>query len=209
MKKIRQKNRSNDRNRNGKSQLMVECELCLELFNPSHVTLPKAPSQMDDTTSSSSSYNKKPSSLKEIMLLCPVCQRSKRPRLKTILSLLVSLQKLTVRLPEGEALQCLTERAMSWQSRARQALDQEEVKLALKNLQKHKEFNKREDIQTQLPEIQLSEKNVKLLEDLMVEGDMIEVIFNDFHCEHRDLEKVLKHFFVHSKYLSKIYHLFF
>jgi histone demethylase JARID1 len=36
-------------------------------------------------------------------------------RLETILSLLVSLQKLTVRLPEGEALQCLTERAMAWQ----------------------------------------------------------------------------------------------
>lgn len=52
---------------------------------------------------------------KEVKFLCPLCLRSRRPRLETILSLLVSLQKLPVRLPEGEALQCLTERGMSWQ----------------------------------------------------------------------------------------------
>lgn len=45
--------------------------------------------------------------------LCGYCCRSRRVRLETILSLLVSLQKLLVRLPEGEALQCLTERAMN------------------------------------------------------------------------------------------------
>jgi histone demethylase JARID1 len=47
----------------------------------------------------------------------------------------VSLQKLNVRLPEGEALQCLTERAMAWQNKARQALDTEEVKTAFAKLQ--------------------------------------------------------------------------
>ena len=50
----------------------------------------------------------KPTSLRDIKFLCPNCLRSRRPRLETILSLLVSLNKLTVRLPEGEALQCLT-----------------------------------------------------------------------------------------------------
>ena len=45
-----------------------------------------------------------PASLRDIKFLCPNCQRSRRPRLEMILSLLVSLQKLTVRLPEGEAL---------------------------------------------------------------------------------------------------------
>ena len=49
--------------------------------------------------------------------LCPLCQRSRRPRLESVLGLLVSLQKLGVRLPEGIALQCLTERAMRWQVR--------------------------------------------------------------------------------------------
>ena len=52
---------------------------------------------------------------KEMKFLCPLCLRSRRPRLETILSLLVSLQKLPVRMVEGEALQCLTERAMAWQ----------------------------------------------------------------------------------------------
>ncbi|MFT7814238.1 lysine-specific demethylase 5C-like isoform X3 [Arapaima gigas] len=67
--------------------------------------------------------------------LCPRCQRSRRPRLETILALLVALQRLPVRLPEGEALQCLTERAISWQGRAKQALDSPELKGVLETLQ--------------------------------------------------------------------------
>ncbi|XP_051885894.1 lysine-specific demethylase 5A isoform X2 [Pristis pectinata] len=43
-------------------------------------------------------------------------------------------EKLSVRLPEGDALQCLTERAMSWQDRARQALATEELSSALAKL---------------------------------------------------------------------------
>uniref|UniRef100_A0AAR2JSN8 [histone H3]-trimethyl-L-lysine(4) demethylase n=1 Tax=Pygocentrus nattereri TaxID=42514 RepID=A0AAR2JSN8_PYGNA len=78
---------------------MLQCELCKDWFHGACVPLPKTGSQKK--------------------FLCPLCQRSRRPRLETILSLLVSLQKLPVRLPEGEALQCLTERAMSWQDRAR------------------------------------------------------------------------------------------
>lgn len=71
---------------------------------------------------------------KDLKFLCPLCLRSRRPRLETILSLLVSLQKLPVRLPEGEALQCLTERAMAWQDRARQALTTSELASALAKL---------------------------------------------------------------------------
>ena len=66
--------------------------------------------------------NQAPQSLRDIKFLCPKCLRSRRPRLETILSLLVALNKLTVRLPEGEALQCLTERAMAWRDRAQKAL---------------------------------------------------------------------------------------
>lgn len=71
---------------------------------------------------------------KDLKFLCPLCLRSRRPRLETILSLLVSLQKLPVRLPEGEALQCLTERSMAWQDRARQALTTTELASALAKL---------------------------------------------------------------------------
>ncbi len=71
--------------------------------------------------------------------LCPRCQRSRRPRLETILALLVALQKLPVRLPEGEALQCLTERAINWQGRAKQALDTPEVQRTLERLQQVEE----------------------------------------------------------------------
>ena len=60
--------------------------------------------------------------------------RSRRPRLETILALLVALQRLPVRLPEGEALQCLTERAIVWQGRARQALASEDVTALLGQL---------------------------------------------------------------------------
>ena len=54
---------------------------------------------------------------KEVKFLCPCCLRSRRPRLETILALLVAMQKVPVRLPEGDALKCLTERAMNWQVR--------------------------------------------------------------------------------------------
>ncbi|XP_006794209.1 lysine-specific demethylase 5C isoform X2 [Neolamprologus brichardi] len=71
--------------------------------------------------------------------LCPRCQRSRRPRLETILALLVALQRLPVRLPEGEALQCLTERAITWQGRAKEALETPEVQQVLQRLQELKE----------------------------------------------------------------------
>ncbi|XP_041859009.1 lysine-specific demethylase 5C isoform X2 [Melanotaenia boesemani] len=71
--------------------------------------------------------------------LCPQCQRSRRPRLETILALLVALQRLPVRLPEGEALQCLTERAITWQGRAKEALETPELQQALQRLEELKE----------------------------------------------------------------------
>lgn len=84
--------------------------------------------------------------------LCPRCQRSRRPRLETILALLVALQRLPVRLPEGEALQCLTERAITWQGRAKEALETPELQQALERLQElketlHCETEKEEDVE--------------------------------------------------------------
>lgn len=75
----------------------------------------------------------------ESCFLCPRCQRSRRPRLETILALLVALQRLPVRLPEGEALQCLTERAINWQGRAKELLECPELQQALQKLQELQE----------------------------------------------------------------------
>ncbi|XP_076860921.1 lysine-specific demethylase 5A isoform X2 [Brachyhypopomus gauderio] len=106
---------------------MLQCELCKDWFHGACVPLPKTGSQKRLAAGWQGGS-------KDAKFLCPLCQRSRRPRLETILSLLVSLQKLPVRLPEGEALQCLTERAMSWQDRARQALATDELSSALAKL---------------------------------------------------------------------------
>ncbi|XP_061618826.1 lysine-specific demethylase 5A [Phyllopteryx taeniolatus] len=109
------------------SGFMLQCELCKDWFHGVCVPLPKTGTQKKLGVGWQSNS-------KDSKFLCPLCQRSRRPRLETILSLLVSLQKLPVRLPEGEALQCLTERAMSWQDRARRALATEELSSALAKL---------------------------------------------------------------------------
>ncbi|XP_031721442.1 lysine-specific demethylase 5A isoform X2 [Anarrhichthys ocellatus] len=101
------------------SGFMLQCELCKDWFHGACVPLPKTGTQKKAGVGWQSNS-------KDSKFLCPLCQRSRRPRLETILSLLVSLQKLPLRLPEGEALQCLTERAMSWQDRARQSLATED-----------------------------------------------------------------------------------
>lgn len=110
------------------SGLMFQCDLCKDWYHSLCVPLPKAaalaPSGKHSKSNQAHLY-------KDTRFLCPHCNRTRRPRLETILSLLVSLQKLSVRLPEGEALQCLTERAMNWQDRARQLLCTGEIVAAL------------------------------------------------------------------------------
>ncbi|KAG8296501.1 Lysine-specific demethylase 5A [Homalodisca vitripennis] len=93
---------------------MNECALCKDWFHVSCVPLMKGVVRTCNTTIGEKA--KPITYLNETKFLCPICMRSRRPRLDTILTLLVSLQSLPVRLPEGEALQCLTERAMGWQS---------------------------------------------------------------------------------------------
>uniref|UniRef100_A0AAY4C603 [histone H3]-trimethyl-L-lysine(4) demethylase n=1 Tax=Denticeps clupeoides TaxID=299321 RepID=A0AAY4C603_9TELE len=162
--------------------------------------------------------------------LCPRCQRSRRPRLETILALLVALQRLPVRLPEGEALQCLTERAITWQGRAKQALESPDLQGALRRLQELRDeghlcprvslhlptYQKcpaseyfrifsfvRVDFPTRAPDvesllpllpalkgpaIELSAATRAHLEDLQLEGDLLEVTLDQTQTIHRVLQ---------------------
>lgn len=100
--------------------VMYNCQLCRDWFHEDCVPLPLQ-TQSNCLTDDGS----------KMKWLCPSCVRSKRPRLETILPLLVSLQTLPIRLPEDEALRCLAERAMNWQDRARKALTSPDVTAAL------------------------------------------------------------------------------
>uniref|UniRef100_A0A8C9VZT7 [histone H3]-trimethyl-L-lysine(4) demethylase n=1 Tax=Scleropages formosus TaxID=113540 RepID=A0A8C9VZT7_SCLFO len=179
--------------------------------------------------------------------LCPLCQRSRRPRLETILALLVALQRLPVRLPEGEALQCLTERAINWQGRAKKALESPELKKVLETLQKLKESLGKEEngisddvivlsdsegmedgvidltadnspqkmtrIEHLLPlvpslkgpVIELSPAARAQLEDLQLEGDLLEVTLDQTQVIYRLLQAASQppHHALHSLLLSK------
>ncbi|CAG9816933.1 unnamed protein product [Phaedon cochleariae] len=111
--------------------VMMQCELCKDWFHSTCTQLPKV-----SITKYRGSFTNVAlhMAFKDCKFLCPNCQRTKRPRLDVILGLLMSLQKLYVRVPEGEALQCLTERAMNWQDRARQLLQNPELEIAKNKL---------------------------------------------------------------------------
>uniref|UniRef100_A0A8C2Z310 [histone H3]-trimethyl-L-lysine(4) demethylase n=1 Tax=Cyclopterus lumpus TaxID=8103 RepID=A0A8C2Z310_CYCLU len=125
--------------------------------------------------------------------LCPRCQRSRRPRLETILALLVALQRLPVRLPEGEALQCLTERVITWQGRAKEAVETPELQQALQRLQElketlHCETEKKEKETKGSSVIVLSDSEGGELEELQLEGDLLEVSLDQTLIIHRVLQ---------------------
>lgn len=96
--------------------VMTQCELCKDWFHASCIAANKEEREESPERAESSFPTTEPK------FLCSDCVRTKRPRLDRILALLVWLQKLPVRLAEGEALQCVTERAMAWQDAARALL---------------------------------------------------------------------------------------
>lgn len=82
---------------------MIQCELCRGFFHTGCVPVPgAAPGPR--------------------VWLCPHCHRSEKPPLEKILPLLASLQRIRVRLPEGDALRYMIERTVNWQHRAQQML---------------------------------------------------------------------------------------
>ena len=200
MKKLRERNKleGDTAKIEGKTNAKIECELCLEYFHPGQISLQQLATGSAPSGSSAAGGNpgspnqqQKVSSLREIKFLCPTCLVSRRPRLETILSLLVALQKLNVRLAEGDALQCLAERAMAWKSKAEAALATEEVKTAFAKLQERKSTdNKTEGEDSgsspsrrspvyEVPEVSLGSATVAALEELMLKGDLLEVSLDE------------------------------
>uniref|UniRef100_A0A6Q2X9X9 [histone H3]-trimethyl-L-lysine(4) demethylase n=1 Tax=Esox lucius TaxID=8010 RepID=A0A6Q2X9X9_ESOLU len=83
------------------SGAMLQCELCRDCFHRGCLT------------------HQDP--LPNQAWLCPQCRRSEKPPLDRVLPLLASLQRIRVRLPEGDALRFLIERTVRWQHRVQQA----------------------------------------------------------------------------------------
>lgn len=110
---------------------MIQCELCRGCFHSSCITAPKHGSQV---------------------WLCPQCHRSKKPPLEKILPLLASLQRLRVRLPEGDALRYLIERTVNWQHRAQHMLSSTEMKLAQERISSSQFYNRWQAVAGQLTE---------------------------------------------------------
>ncbi|XP_075709612.1 lysine-specific demethylase 5B isoform X4 [Rhinoderma darwinii] len=100
---------------------MIQCELCRACFHAGCINAPKQGS---------------------LVWLCPQCHRSKKPPLEKILPLLASLQRLRVRLPEGDALRYLIERTVSWQHRAQHMLSSGDLKLAQERVSSSQLYNR-------------------------------------------------------------------
>jgi len=126
----------------------------------------------------------------------------------------MNYEKISVKLPEGEALTYLTDRALAWQQRAEKVLRTAEVSEELKKLN-DTEANGRKEKKTKgdessmdettdadtdtesesgskptklssvqskkIPEIKLSNKMQTQLEEIMFEGDLLEVTMDENH----------------------------
>ena len=90
--------------RHPESGYMLQCGLCNEWYHASCLHLPKG---------------KQGSVEKDSRFVCNLCVCTRWPRLDGLVSLLISLKKVPVVITEGLALQCLVERAIAWQKRAR------------------------------------------------------------------------------------------
>lgn len=82
---------------------MRQCELCREAFHSVCVRGQGDPCESEPW-------------------LCPLCRRSAKPALDRIVPLMASLQRIRVRLPEGDALRYVIERTVDWQRRAREVI---------------------------------------------------------------------------------------
>jgi len=103
---------------------MVQCQLCLDFFHTTCVTIPKSVGQPKNSKVMQPDYK----------FFCHLCMRSRRPTLKVVSDLISLLEDLPVRIAEGEALDSLAERARVWQRRALSRLETREMACAMDKL---------------------------------------------------------------------------
>ncbi|KGL90315.1 Lysine-specific demethylase 5B, partial [Charadrius vociferus] len=112
---------------------MIQCELCRGFFHTGCVSVPNILQGPR-------------------VWLCPHCRRSEKPPLEKILPLLASLQRIRVRLPEGDALRYMIERTVNWQHRAQQMLYSGNLKLIQDKVGSGLLYNRWQATAGQLPE---------------------------------------------------------
>ncbi|XP_026867993.2 lysine-specific demethylase 5C isoform X1 [Electrophorus electricus] len=163
--------------------LLYRCQLCKDLFHGGCVPFPSVLSPVNLPIANPLCWWDW-----DTCFLCLRCQRSRRPRLETILALLVALQRLPVRLPEGEALQCLTERAINWQGQAKQVLDTPELQGALQRLQELKEMQTRDENEEHKEENKGNREDVIVLSDSDEQEDAVIDLTEDGETQKKDRE---------------------
>uniref|UniRef100_A0A3Q3AZ20 [histone H3]-trimethyl-L-lysine(4) demethylase n=1 Tax=Kryptolebias marmoratus TaxID=37003 RepID=A0A3Q3AZ20_KRYMA len=128
------------------SGAMVQCELCRDIFHRDCVL-----------SAADLEYGQ--------AWFCSLCQRSRKPPLDKVLPLLASLQRIRVRLPEGDALRFLIERTVRWQHRVQMSsyLTQE--------INGSSFYTEHQSVPLQGQHLRLGPE----LEELMVEGFLLQV----------------------------------
>ncbi|OXB67270.1 hypothetical protein ASZ78_015911 [Callipepla squamata] len=147
---------------------MIQCELCRGFF---HTACVSAPHALQGPR----------------VWLCPHCRRSEKPPLEKILPLLASLQRIRVRLPEGDALRYMIERTVNWQHRAQQMLYSGNLKLLQDKVGSGLLYGRWQSAAGQLPETNKVRLSAGLswlrvgcvvsteLDELMMEAQLLQV----------------------------------
>jgi histone demethylase JARID1 len=174
-----------------RSGTMVLCQLCCDLFHADCVSYKEPTPRLPRAAGESASRATRSKLQTDIAAVdmqpyfCPLCVRSRRPSFADLLSALVALQKLTVWLPEGIAIQLLADRAIRWLEEVRLVLSSDEVALLKANPQEavadksvHLSFDKSSSSAASKTR-QLLEKTIVTLDKLMVEGDLLEVTIDE------------------------------
>lgn len=172
--------------------VLIQCALCCQLYHTGCVMLPKQVAMVfrskngSDMPTSSQALT----AVQDLMWLCNVCSRSKKPHLEEVTSLVSNLKNVSgIRIKEGEALKRLCDRGSNWRNKAKIALHRPELQRMLTVPPKlvPNETARRPGGATASVEhdysvaavnkslLDLTEECKTLIENLIIEGNLLEV----------------------------------